>query len=106
MNYASHIEPETQSEQEFIDRLIEVREFGRNETELEAYEIMELMQMIGVAMQRESGAVTVEEPEVCPTCGNPIFDVKLRGLGEQPVIKGCGHTIAFSELEDEMFLDE
>ncbi len=105
MNYASHIEPETQSEKEFIDRLIEVRDFGRNETELEAYEIIELMQTIAVAMQRESGVVTVEEPQPCPTCGNPIFDITLRGLGEQPVVEECGHTIPFSELEDEMFLD-
>ena len=108
MKFDIHIAPNTEEEVELLEQLSEAREFGIEETSMTESEIA------AVYAQFASGIHTEEEEDEqesyyefsCPVCDGVVKDVQTPGMGQNPIIKPCGHESDWADIPLDYFEEE
>lgn len=104
-----YLEPETEAEREFMERLAHVRnqalDDGMSKAQVSRVLSIYAQSLVSGSFDQRSNDPNTEEKSLCPECGCLIEGVEVTGIGEEPTVLPCGCTVGFNELPEEVQQD-
>jgi len=102
-----HLTPETEEEVELLERLVEVRRFAIEDTELSPSSIAGIFAQMSAGMAGEEESYeTASDAIQCPVCGNNAQEVTAGEIGGKPIVEPCGCEADWDDLPPDIYLED
>lgn len=105
-----YLEPESEEEVEFLERLAQAREYGVGQAGLSEKEIARIFNQFSVGILNNTNNIGEERDSetvyTCPVCNTEIEDIDAPGIGMEPTVQPCGHQPEYSDLPPELVVDQ
>lgn len=83
------ITPENKDEAELVERMIKLRNYAQDETDVDADEISSLFAYVSASVETDTPINHGQSKFECPECGLPAEDVSAQNIGEKPIVTPC-----------------